>query len=414
MNEEQFRSRIYWVTFLFSMLVVWVHSYNGELFLGLTGQAAMVDRIERAVGEQLGQMAVPGFFMVSAYLFYRRFTWEKLLYKWKSRVHSVLIPYFLWNFLYYMAYVLATRIPAVTRLIGKTAVPFDGGQLVRAVAFYGYNPVFWYLFQLILLIALAPLVWLLMRSNATAALTFGALALVIWKGWYFPFLNADALFYYSAGAWAALHREREGRFAESGRIGDWAAAAGVLAFLGTAAVLFGRPGMALWQNPLQTVLIRFVMAAAAWMAVSLAPLPPAFAWMKQNFFLYAVHFALVRLVNKAGALALGGNAAAALGNFPGHARGYGVCQLWAVPFAGAVSAGGVRGALRWARGAMRNGPGLPCGLIGYQPSRGIRAVFRTSISAPQSIFPGRRLHPAALHGMIITLLRKFFPQDASD
>lgn len=315
MNEEQFRSRIYWVTFLFSMLVVWVHSYNGELFLGLTGQAAMVDRIERAIGEQLGQMAVPGFFMVSAYLFYRRFTWEKLLYKWKSRVHSVLIPYFLWNFLYYMAYVLATRIPAVTRLIGKTAVPFDGGQLVRAVAFYGYNPVFWYLFQLILLIALAPLVWLLMRSNATAALTFGALALIIWKGWYFPFLNADALFYYSAGAWAALHREREGRFAESGRIGDWAVAAGVLAFLGTAAVLFGRPGMALWQNPLQTVLIRFVMAAAAWMAVSLAPLPPAFAWMKQNFFLYAVHFALVRLVNKAGALVLGGNAAAALGIF---------------------------------------------------------------------------------------------------
>ena len=197
MNEEQFRSRIYWVTFLFSMLVVWVHSYNGELFLGLTGQAAMVDRIERAVGEQLGQMAVPGFFMVSAYLFYRRFTWEKLLYKWKSRVHSVLIPYFLWNFLYYMAYVMATRIPAITRLIGKTAVPFDGGQLVRAVAFYGYNPVFWYLFQLILLIALAPLVWLLMRSNAVAALTFAALALMIWKGRYFPLLNADALLYLS-------------------------------------------------------------------------------------------------------------------------------------------------------------------------------------------------------------------------
>lgn len=291
MNEEQFRSRIYWVTFLFSMLVVWVHSYNGELFLGLTGQAAVVDRIERAVGEQLGQMAVPGFFMVSAYLFYRRFTWEKLLYKWKSRVHSVLIPYFLWNFLYYMAYVLATRIPAITRLIGKTAVPFDGGQLVRAVAFYGYNPVFWYLFQLILLIALAPLVWLLMRSNVTAALTFAALALMIWKGRYFPLLNADALFYYSAGAWAALHREREGRFVESGRIGDWAVAAGVLAFLGMAAVLFGRPGMALWQNPLQTVLIRFVMASAAWMAVSLAPLPAAFTWMKQNFFLYAIHFA---------------------------------------------------------------------------------------------------------------------------
>lgn len=315
MNEEQFHSRIYWVTFVFSMLVVWVHSYNGELFLGLTGQAAMVDRIERAIGEGLGQMSVPGFFMVSAYLFYRRFSWEKLLYKWKSRVHSVLIPYFLWNFLYYMAYVLATRLPVIARLVGKTAVPFSGGQLADAVLLYGYNPVFWYLFQLILLIALAPAVCLLMKRNLTAALTFAVLAVIIWKGWYFPLLNADALFYYSAGAWAALHRNREGAFAESGRIGAWAVPAAVLAFLGTAALLFGRSGMFLYNNPLRTVLIRFVMASLAWMIVSLAPLPAAYVWMKQNFFLYAVHFALVRLANKAGALVFTGMPWAALAIF---------------------------------------------------------------------------------------------------
>ena len=312
MNEEQFRSRIYWITFLFSMLVVWIHSYNGELFLGLAGHAAAVDRVERAIGEGLGQMAVPGFFLVSAYLFYRRFDWSALGRKWKSRIHSVLIPYFLWNFLYYMAYVAATRLPAIARLLGKDPVPAGVEQLVRAVLFYGYNPVFWYLYQLILLIALAPAVYLLMRKNVTAALTMGGLAFVIYKGWAFPQLNADALFYYSAGAFAALHREREGRFAESGRIGDWAVCAGVLAFLGAAALLFGRPGMPLYNNPLKTVLIRFVMASGVWMFVSLAPLPPAPDWMKNNFFLYAVHFAFVRLVNKAGARLLGRSAAAPL------------------------------------------------------------------------------------------------------
>ena len=315
MNEEQFRSRIYWITFLFSMLVVWIHSYNVELFLGLTGHAAAVDQIERAIGEGLGQMAVPGFFLVSAYLFYRRFDWSALRRKWESRIHSVLIPYFLWNFLYYMAYVAATRLPTVARLLGKDPILVGGEQLVRAVLFYGYNPVFWYLYQLILLIALAPAVYLLMRRNITAAITMVGLAFMIYKGWAFPQLNADALFYYSAAAWAALHREREGRFAESGRIGDWAVCAGVLAFLGAAAMLFGRPGMPLYNNPLRTVLIRFVMASGAWMLVSLAPLPAAPDWTKNNFFLYAVHFAFVRLINKAGAKLLPQAAAAPLAVF---------------------------------------------------------------------------------------------------
>ena len=34
-NEQQFRNKIRWFTFLFSILVVWVHSVNAELFLGM-------------------------------------------------------------------------------------------------------------------------------------------------------------------------------------------------------------------------------------------------------------------------------------------------------------------------------------------------------------------------------------------
>lgn len=301
MNEEQFRGKVYWITFLFSMLVVWVHSCNAELFMGLSGMDLPAGRIEKALGETLGQMAVPGFFMVSAYLFYRRFGWEQLAYKWKSRVHSVLVPFLLWNFLYYLGYVCAARLPAAARLVGKASVPFNWEQLVRAVVFYQYNPVFWYLYQLVLLIALAPVIWFLMRSNATALAAAAFLLFFIWKGWSFPQLNADALFYYSAAAWAALHRQKEGRFAEGGNAAGWLVPAGVLAVLGALALLFGRPGLPLYNNPLKTVLIRLVMASLAWMAVSLAPLPAAPRWIKNSFFLYAVHFALVRFANKAGA-----------------------------------------------------------------------------------------------------------------
>ena len=107
MEEKQFRDKVYWLTFLFSLMVVWVHSFNGELFMGNPEAALKVAGIERILGEKLGQIAVPGFFMVSSYLFFRGFCWKKLLPKWRSRIRSLLLPYLLWNFLYYIGYVAA-------------------------------------------------------------------------------------------------------------------------------------------------------------------------------------------------------------------------------------------------------------------------------------------------------------------
>ena len=89
MEEKEFRNKITCFSFFFSILVIWAHSYNGELFLGKTHQGKTVLEAERFLGDVVGQMAVPGFFLLSAYLFYRNFHWRKLLCKWKSRAWSV-------------------------------------------------------------------------------------------------------------------------------------------------------------------------------------------------------------------------------------------------------------------------------------------------------------------------------------
>lgn len=62
MAEKTFRNKIYWFTFLFSVLVIWVHSYNAVLFLGNTKSAASLVRLERFFGDRIAQIAVPGFF----------------------------------------------------------------------------------------------------------------------------------------------------------------------------------------------------------------------------------------------------------------------------------------------------------------------------------------------------------------
>ena len=102
MKEKDFRNQVYWLTFLFSLLVVWAHSYNAELYLGRTVQGEAVHKLEHMIGDRLGQIAVPAFFMLSAYLFYRGFTRKKLWSKWNSRIKSILVPYIVWNTIYYL------------------------------------------------------------------------------------------------------------------------------------------------------------------------------------------------------------------------------------------------------------------------------------------------------------------------
>ena len=77
-DESWFRNKITWFSFIFSILVVWVHSANGELFLGRSPYLGAVTVFQRFLGNTIAQIAVPGFFMMSGYLFYRNFRWERL------------------------------------------------------------------------------------------------------------------------------------------------------------------------------------------------------------------------------------------------------------------------------------------------------------------------------------------------
>lgn len=313
MEERQFRNQVCWVTFLFSILVIWVHSFNAELFLGATETAARVNRLEGILGNGLGQIAVPGFFMVSSYLFYRNFKWAKLACKWKSRIRTILVPYLLWNFLYYAGYGAATRLPAIQGLIGKPPVPFNLESLLDALVNYTYNPVFWYLYQLILLIVLAPVIYAVFRNTVAGGAALGLMVFALWKGWDFPCLNMDALFYYCTAAYISLHRTAWGGFAEKRpNRRQLLLGTGVLAVLLVFLVLGGRPGSPLFASPLLTVLVRLWGVCAAWFLLGSICLPPAGEWMKHNFFLYAIHFAWVRLFNKLGARLLPAQPAAAL------------------------------------------------------------------------------------------------------
>lgn len=299
MEEKTFRNKIYWFTFLFSVLVIWVHSYNAVLFLGDTEEAAVLVRLERFFGDTIAQIAVPGFFMISSYLFFRGYRPELLKRKWSSRIKSVLVPYIVWNSLYYSGYLVGSRLPYVAEVIGKGVVPFSLEETVEAILHYKYNYVFWYLYQLILLILLAPLIYLAVRRAWAGIIYLGVLFFGVYWGVSLPWLNLDALFYYSFAAFFAVHRKAA---VEGGWSRKRLAAGILLVIVGGISLRTNLPGSSMGEMASVTVIYRLLVPVGLWLMVPEQHLSEAGDFMKNNFFLYAVHFALVRLINKTGAM----------------------------------------------------------------------------------------------------------------
>ena len=316
-REEALQNRVRRFRFFLTVLVIWAHAYNAELFLGVAGREGLTGWLEGFLGGGVAQAAVPGFFMISSALFFRNYelNWTSTANKWKRRVRSLLIPYFLWNLLYYAGYVIGSRIPVLTAVIGKGEITCTWEELCRAVLLYRYHYVFWYVFQLLLLTLLSPLIYWIAEERSRYWIGAAALLWIIARRMDGTPLNADALFYYMGAARITyLVKKGEGRAAEAlRRFRNPDAGGGVRALW---AVLL--MGFMLWQNQsriggdLLTVLLRFAGVAALWILLPNGGKPIRFRIVRETFFIYAIHFAPVRLFNKTGNLFAHGSSAAAL------------------------------------------------------------------------------------------------------
>ncbi|MBO5574171.1 MAG: acyltransferase [Clostridium sp.] len=302
-EERAFRRKVVMTSFICCLLVIWNHSGNADLFLPGTGPETWLYRFEYEWAYALVRLDIPFFMTISGYLFFRDMSWEKLPGKWKRRVRSLLVPYLLWNLIWYMAEVCASWVPGLNGLLGKYYLRPDLGGIFRAAVFFESNPVFWFMFQLILLVILAPVLWFFLKRKWTAVL-FAAFLGILWWFWPpVPVLNTDGLIYYYAGAFWAVHGRS---LAEKG----WSRRR---ALAGAGIVLLGA---AIYQIHLRTllpqplVLYLMILPWGIWLLMDERRIPEPKRYMKETFFIYATHFYVVRLIGKLAAIPFQGSAAA--------------------------------------------------------------------------------------------------------
>ena len=282
------RNKISYLHFIMSVLVILIHSINNE------------SRFERffSIDNGIGQFAVPLFFIISGFLFFRNIkSMNDARLKLRKRIYTLLIPYLLWNLIYYMIHLLL-----------KPGSGISLAEIIDAAFTYKYNPSFWFMYQLILLSIISPIMYYVVnnlfvrtiknnhRLIMTIALCLIAELIVI-LGKDIAYINEDAFIYYTFGMLLSILHNDGKIFLVSKKNIIKCLIAFVLAFVLNRYVFhLLLTGVDCYNVFTATIIIvRLIGAMVIFYFVDLffkyRNVPE---FMAQTFFLYAIHYMIVK------------------------------------------------------------------------------------------------------------------------
>lgn len=170
-TKQRFSAAMTTCSILSAILVVWIHAYNVEVY---SDTNRVLFWIQEVLSQGVARGAVPFFLMSSAFFLYSKD--KKVADVYGSRAKSVLVPYLLWNTVYMVVFAVLRRLSLTNTGMDVITV----GNVVEGIFLHKYNYAYWFMRDLILLIALYPLIrWLLRRGKVVSFLVFGGLCVAI-------------------------------------------------------------------------------------------------------------------------------------------------------------------------------------------------------------------------------------------
>ena len=277
------------------VLVFYIHSYNLEVY-GLTQWDNKFELVIIGVENYvfaLAQIAVPGFFMISGFLFFRNFHLSELIGKWKRRIRTILIPYFVWCSIYYLYCVGYTNLPIINRIVHSSQIDFSVVEWIKWLWPNSYYTL-WFLKALIILIVLTPVEWLVLKNHWQKIPTGLIVLVIIWLWSYdntvsnpFP----EGLPYYAVGAYIGLNHS-----SVVYKKTNWLSIIAILFVILQFATDF------YYYNNLGKALI----VVAIWLGMDMLPRDvKSKKWMRWTFFYYVAHDMVLEVIEKIWYLVLG-------------------------------------------------------------------------------------------------------------
>lgn len=154
-----------------ALMVILIHVWGSSYLQGGIVSVRMISFFAHG----LCTVAVPVFFFMSGYLFYRDVEQVGQVFtKQKKRVLSTLMPFLAWSTFYWLFYAVGSKvIPGI-----QTTVDFSLRGIFEGIVFYQYCFPMWYMFQLCVFILLAPVIFYALKNRQVSMLLLIATAVV--------------------------------------------------------------------------------------------------------------------------------------------------------------------------------------------------------------------------------------------
>ena len=293
-KESYYSKKIIWIQFICSILIVILHSNNINGY-NLVKDGSLAGAIVLGIEEFisiLGHCAVPTFFTISAFLFFRQFNMSIYKLKLLKRIKTLLVPYLIWNVIGVLFFAVLTNLSFIAKYMNQSAVELNPFDLVFDVILSSYTPL-WYVRNLMIYFLVAPVVYILIKRKIMGVMTIVVCVLfnLITCSSYYSLHNWLPMFMF--GGWVALHHEDLIISSTPNTFKSWRRYVIILyGILYLITFVSGNSNRIIY-------LYRCLSPVAVWLGFDYLKFPSEIKWwQKISFFIYCSHFFIVSIFQK--------------------------------------------------------------------------------------------------------------------
>ena len=283
-TEDALFNKINAFRFLAIVGVLFIHAENYAQFGFLAGTQGYALE-QKAIGAF--EWAVPLFFLLSSFLFFRGFHMSQLLPKWKRRIQTLLIPYLIWNTIYFALFALLPRLPFLAPYLNSTPAPLTVSELLSSIFLNRYAGFLWFIKTLIVFTLAAPLFYTVFSRRYLGEIVLAAFLLlsIFTPASFLPELGLRWRFilFYAIGAYVGL------RFPDAARIS--------LPRTVRIPILFAIPLIIALNALFDCELYSLILIAALWLGLDAGSFAPKRVY-ETSFFIYMLHILFFSVIKK--------------------------------------------------------------------------------------------------------------------